>query len=164
MYLKKRALFLCKRAFARTQASCPGLFLYTNMFLLTAQIAVDFCCRFIDAVALFCFPLQDRKDEVYWDGLIECYKRGLVKNVVCVSVPCTALQCVAVCCSVLQCVAARFDRMFLARLRQECGVCCCIFQCAVMCGSVLQSVAVCCRALLRGLIEYHKRGLVKNVV
>jgi len=24
---------------------------------------------------------QDQKDEVYWDGLIECYKRGLVKNV-----------------------------------------------------------------------------------
>ena len=27
------------------------------------------------------FGETDIKDEVYWDGLIECYKRGLVKEV-----------------------------------------------------------------------------------
>ena len=27
------------------------------------------------------FGGQDIKDEIYWDGLVECYKRGLVKNV-----------------------------------------------------------------------------------
>lgn len=27
------------------------------------------------------FGIKDEKDEKYWDGLIECYRRGLVKNV-----------------------------------------------------------------------------------
>ena len=27
------------------------------------------------------FAIESNKDEIYWEGLAECYKRGLVKNV-----------------------------------------------------------------------------------